>query len=536
MREIITLQLGQQSNYLGTHFWNTQESYFTYGADEESPINHDIHFRPGIGADGTETFMPRTVIYDLKGGFGTLRKINALYDIEEDAAPTGLWPSQPVVQRQPPIGASAYQESLDTGKPPPELTTNTVRYWSDFNRVFFHPRSLIQLSEYDLNSTILPFEKWHMGEELFASLDKEHDLLDRDLRPFAEEADQMQGIQIFTGIDDAWGGFAAKYLERLRDEYGKTPLWVFGVQEPLGGLPREKRLLKLTNKARSLTEFNSQASLVVPLALPEIPLPSTVQLDPSSSWHVSALLSAAVESTTLYTRLKTSDRVNSSNFGTMTDLLNVFGKQTIANLEMSLVETPKSHQNGTNGSSNGVTGRGEHVLSMYENGIDEESESGSQKGATSLDIDLSSPHDLNLDTSRGRHRRRHIFSQIQTDRKLEDPDETKNGVESHEQNLYGMRRRPKFHNYRSQVAFPIIDSFPKIFRDNNGNPLREHASVRTALATDSTVMDKVKALRSTVVRSIGLEDREMIGNDLAEIADGYKEGWSSGSDDDDDDE
>jgi hypothetical protein len=69
-----------------------QESYFTYSADEESPVDHDVHFRPGIGADGTETFTPRTVIYDLKGGFGTLRKINALYELEEDrSASTGVW-------------------------------------------------------------------------------------------------------------------------------------------------------------------------------------------------------------------------------------------------------------------------------------------------------------------------------------------------------------------------------------------------------------------------------------------------------------
>jgi hypothetical protein len=92
MHEIITLQLGQRSNYLATHFWNTQESYFTYNADEESLVDHDIHFRPGVGADGTETFTPRTVIYDLKGGFGTLRKINALYDLQEEGGvPQGLW-------------------------------------------------------------------------------------------------------------------------------------------------------------------------------------------------------------------------------------------------------------------------------------------------------------------------------------------------------------------------------------------------------------------------------------------------------------
>lgn len=54
-------------------------------------MDHDIHFRPGIGADGTETFTPRTVIYDLKGGFGSLRKINALYEIDEPAVPQGLW-------------------------------------------------------------------------------------------------------------------------------------------------------------------------------------------------------------------------------------------------------------------------------------------------------------------------------------------------------------------------------------------------------------------------------------------------------------
>jgi len=111
MHEIISLQLGQRANYLATHFWNTQvrdspsipsilgvwadklqqESYFTYSSNEESLVDHDIHFRPGIGADGTETFTPRTLIYDLKGGFGSLRKINALYEIEEPVVPEGLW-------------------------------------------------------------------------------------------------------------------------------------------------------------------------------------------------------------------------------------------------------------------------------------------------------------------------------------------------------------------------------------------------------------------------------------------------------------
>lgn len=217
-----------------------QESYFTYSGTEESPVDHDVHFRPGVGADGTETFTPRTVIYDLKGGFGTLRKLNALYELEEDRTPSaGVWSgAAPVMRPQPPIEPSAYQVALETGAQPPPIAKESVRYWSDFNRVYFHPKSVVQLNEYELNSSLLPFENWDAGEELFNSLDKEHDLLDRDLRPFAEEADQMQGIQIMASMDDAWGGFAAKYMDRLRDEYGKTTVWIWGLEDSLKQTPR----------------------------------------------------------------------------------------------------------------------------------------------------------------------------------------------------------------------------------------------------------------------------------------------------------
>ena len=69
-----------------------QESYFTYAAEELPLVDHDVHFRAGLAVDGTETFTPRTIIYDLKGGFGSLRKYNALYDLHNHSAmPAGLW-------------------------------------------------------------------------------------------------------------------------------------------------------------------------------------------------------------------------------------------------------------------------------------------------------------------------------------------------------------------------------------------------------------------------------------------------------------
>ncbi|KAH8202458.1 hypothetical protein TruAng_003358 [Truncatella angustata] len=531
MREIVTLQLGQQSNYLGTHFWNTQESYFTYGEDGETPVDHDVHFRPGIGADGTETYMPRTVIYDLKGGFGSMRKINALYEAEGE--PTALWNGQPVVHRQQPIDPSAYQESLDTGNAAPELTTSSVRYWSDFSRVFYHPRSIVQLNEYELNSSLMPFEKWHMGEELFSSLDKDHDILDRDLRPFVEEADHMQGVQIMTGIDDAWGGFAAKYLERLRDEYGKVPIWVWGLQEPTSGVPREKRLLRLVNKARAIADMYSQASLIIPLAVPSR-LPSGVSLDRSSPWHVAGLFNAAMESTSLFTRLKANDQVNSISMGHATDLLNVFGKQTLANLQFSMVEPPKAAQNGTNGAMQLPTGRGELYGRINALEFEDQSDSGAQNEVSALDIDLSTIEEgITSSASSRRRRRPHLFSQLATAR---GEAALKGFQEEEPSDEYRRYERPKTHKFQSELMYPMLDSYPRIFRDREQNSIRNPLSMRTVLSTDSSVTDKMKGLRTTVLRSISVEDREDVGNELAEISEGYKEGFSSGSDDDDDDE
>ncbi|KAK7727553.1 mtDNA inheritance, partitioning of the mitochondrial organelle [Cytospora paraplurivora] len=504
MHEIITLQLGQQSNYLATHFWNAQESYFTYTEDEQSAIDHDVHWRPGLAADGSETFMPRTVIYDLKGGFGSLRKINALYEIQDENPPQ----------------ASSLWQSLDSGLEPPALTTETVRYWSDFNRVYYHPRSIVQLNEYELSSSLAPFERWDSGEELFATLDKEHDIVDRDLRPFIEEADQMQGIQVVTTLDDAWGGFASRYLERLRDEYGKTTIWVWGLQEAFHqGISRDKRLLRLVNKAKSLTEMYKQASLVIPLAIPSSLPPrvrNALSLDPSSAWHTSALLSAAMESATLPSRLK--DPANRETLGHMTDRLNVHGKQTVANLQMSFSgagAVPQSRDAG-----------------------------GEPKDGLRLDMDFRPADDLGSDGGRrqqnGFHGGPKIFSQVlasRGDRTGGDGDDQDVDMDEDEDDKARRRARGEAvsRTYRSRLSYPLPSSFPQIFRDDKGEALREGIAVTTSLSTDTELSGRLKALRSTVSRLIGIEDRETLSNELAEMADEYHEGWSSGSDSGEDD-
>lgn len=93
--------------------------------------------------------------------------------------------------------------------------------------------------------------------------------------------------------------------------------------------------MKLSNTARSIAALSAQASLLVPLSIPSVPLPAYINMDPRSLWHVSALLSTAVESMTLPSRLKAKDGMRES-LDEIAASLNVNGNQNIAKLQMSI--------------------------------------------------------------------------------------------------------------------------------------------------------------------------------------------------------
>lgn len=63
---------------------------------------------------------------------------------------------------------------------------------------------------------------------------------------------------------------------------------------------------------------------------------------------------------------------------------------------------------------------------------------------------------------------------------------------------------------------------------------RQSIPVHTVLKTTTSISARMKDLRSQGTRLIRLDEREALGNSLAEIADAYQDDWSSGSDEDDD--
>lgn len=266
------------------------------------------------------------------------------------------------------------------------------------------------------------------------------------------------------------------------------------------------------------------ASLVIPVTLPSS-LGSNISLDASSSWHTSALLASAIETVTLPSRLRTG--FDFDTYAGITSLLNQTGKQSIAGLQMSISKKEAPLKSPTDA-------RQKHNAKEVETIMEDASDDESLR-SLHLDLDFSPTDNLDL------HNRRQngscqprIFSQIQTIRSSFAEHQRLNPEKEADRLWRRNPNKPLTRKYCSSLAFPLLDSFPKIFRDEEGNKLDGRADITASLTTEASVSVRLKLLRTTVLRSIGVEDREVLGSELADMADEYQEGWDSGSDEGDD--
>lgn len=295
---------------------------------------------------------------------------------------------------------------------------------------------------------------------------------------------------------------------------------------------------------------------MIPLAAPSMPLKSVLPntFDPSSAWHTSALLATAIESATLPSRLRKLGSGTAGQAGDsmayLTELLNATGKQTIANLQMSVVQPWKQVKEDARARREAA-------------GFDEDDYGdGSGGNASKMDGDLQLPIDFAPQdesvvvagrVGRGRRGKKpRMFGQAVVTRATPgdgddgDDEYDEEGGDDRERGAALDRRemmhrrfalKPVSQRYIVSLGFPLLDSFPFIYQQTSDSTTS--IPVTTALATDRAVADRIQSLRTTVTVgapwAIGLEDREALGNDLAGMADAYHDGWSSGSDDDDDD-
>ncbi|KAI8331202.1 tubulin domain-containing protein [Chlamydoabsidia padenii] len=344
MREILTLQLGPIANYVGTHYWNTQEAYFNYDdSDVPTEFEHDVLFRAGVSSSGIETYTPRVLMYDLKGGFGSLQKYNKLFSGVESQVE---W-DQGVSTITSHSTKHAYQEHLelieeggeDTMDMVTHLDDQTVTTWSDFNRVYYHPRATNPITTHQADDPLSPFDTYTAGRQAYADNEKESDIFEDAFRTMVEECDQIQGFQLFTGVDDAFGGFAEGLLNDIRDEFSKSTILTFGMMTGTSSDGNQRwRQKKSLNHVFSTTRLSTLSSIYVPLYSPTLNriqqsgLASYIHPNCESLYHTSAILSASIETVTTPYRLKK----NKMKLGDLDGLLNWRRDTKLAGVSVSL--------------------------------------------------------------------------------------------------------------------------------------------------------------------------------------------------------
>ena len=271
MHEIITIQCGERANYLATHFWNFQQ----LPQPEDSSLDYDVLFSENTSPSGIRSYTPRTLIYDHGRSFGSLKKFNALYDVvEQDQSVERIYTEDGVSDEHP------FQASLNASPTPNGslLSDTSVKHWSDYNEQFYRPASYLPVNSRASPASATDFTAgW---DQYGVQSANDQDVLDTDLRPFLEECDLLQGINIISSVADSWGGFTARLVQDLSSELPKCAKLMVSC-----GAPTDRS--EAWNCCQNLLEICQNVDAVVPISTP------------CTSWSSSALPGAWLHNITL---------------------------------------------------------------------------------------------------------------------------------------------------------------------------------------------------------------------------------------------
>ncbi|KAA8905781.1 hypothetical protein TRICI_005238 [Trichomonascus ciferrii] len=321
MHEIVHLSLSSSANHVHTHFYNAQEQYFVYSEEEarESKVDPHVLFRSGKAP------VPRSLVWEMRGGYGGMRGFNhPLYDYDRDVEGNEVdnaivWTDSNVeLVKAPTIPRSEYQRALDQGQPVPKLDSSNTCYWSDYLHMYYHPSSLLTLSNWEFHPTEYPkgrsrgagnaeFKDFSVGVDQYEEMNRDKEYLETNFRPVLETCDSLSGISLTTEVDSGWGGFSSQILAELRDDYlPKTPVFSWALYEPDNRLTREMTLSRI----RSTVSLVDNSSVFIPMGKPTLPAGFPRPVDLSSQYYVSALQNVVFESFSVLSSLRHDRRVS----------------------------------------------------------------------------------------------------------------------------------------------------------------------------------------------------------------------------------
>lgn len=255
VKQIVTLQLGQRANYVGTHFWNLQSQHLNSSSrDKELDPSALFHESNPRSSSFASSFLPRLQIVDASGAFGALstdtasiRTCPTSESAHRDACRAWSGYSQVFFRDQIP----PHQLSLDPGNTPEAETyrdynaapddaalasknknstrNQSVSYWSDFLSSPLHSQSCHPLA--GVHHDVTDLSRFAFGTDIATNTILD-DLCD-NTRTFVEQCDTFGGLLMLTNADDAFAGVTSSYLNPLFDELGtSTSVLLFSIHQP----------------------------------------------------------------------------------------------------------------------------------------------------------------------------------------------------------------------------------------------------------------------------------------------------------------
>ncbi|XP_046849669.1 protein misato homolog 1-like isoform X1 [Xenia sp. Carnegie-2017] len=296
-KEIITFQVGNYSNEVGAHFWNLQEKNFK-GDSFYNEIRHDMLHRNSLNyGNGQVNYTPRVISFDLKDNISRLADENAAKMSEESIAWDGA--------------VDTYcNENIFTEKPGQENGVVACKgySWLDFIHPTFHEKSLVTVENLS-NEYYRSFDAFAVGENLFSSLKFRNEVEDK-IHYFAEECDQLQGFQIFSHVNDGFGGLTSCLMQELCDDFEKKNCLCFSLMPAIiNDETRQGKDQAMLNTLLSLAKFIDNGSHVVPLMMRDSLEYSYKSREFSylhykaNNFDTSAILASAIDTSTLAYRL-----------------------------------------------------------------------------------------------------------------------------------------------------------------------------------------------------------------------------------------
>lgn len=249
-REIITLQIGNDSNNIGTELWNQLDI-------EHSRNNTLIDYNTYYTFNRkTNVPSPRALIIDYRNTFGLLFNENDTNTKSEETHP-----SIEIINRT--IEDNFWSKNLKT-------------------KAKFNTKSLIPLTDYwyysNKDNKDNQFDIYPIGEQIYKKM---FDGIELSLHYLLESCDSLQSFRCLFDINTSFSGLFTSMQDYLSDECPKKPIWSFGIGEKPSVLNLSLSLTHslIENQMPTIACLNNNDNSNLALSIQHSLIPSNLTLD-----------------------------------------------------------------------------------------------------------------------------------------------------------------------------------------------------------------------------------------------------------------